>query len=311
MSGINDYKITDTQGNKVSDVPGSTLSGTVAQNKAVFDKLGEFIITKYNGMIDYIRGKGIDTGVSGIIDAVYPVGAIYMSTSSTNPQTLFGGTWQQITGKFLLASSSSYAAGSTGGSADAIVVSHTHTFTGSSASAGAHTHTVSGSAASGGASGTVTSSKAGGHTHTMTVAEAGAHTHTATVTINANGTHHHTIDTYGYPGSDTVTFQSVAFANCKGNYHSPTTVDAGAHTHTASATIASNGAHNHTVTASTVDGHTHTVSIGAHTHTISGTAASAGAHTHTITGTNASTGSSGTGMNMPPYLAVYVWKRTA
>ena len=61
---VNDYKITDTTNQKVSDEPGSTLSGTVAQNKAVFDKLGLFIIEKYNGLIDYLRSKGIDTATS-------------------------------------------------------------------------------------------------------------------------------------------------------------------------------------------------------------------------------------------------------
>lgn len=61
---VNDYKITDTQDKKVSDVSGNTLSGTVAQNKAVFDQLGLFIIEKYNGLIDYLRTKGIDTGMT-------------------------------------------------------------------------------------------------------------------------------------------------------------------------------------------------------------------------------------------------------
>ena len=59
----------------------------------------------------------------------YPVGSIYMSYGSTNPSELFGGAWTQIQDKFLLASGSTYANGSTGGSADAIVPSHTHSFT--------------------------------------------------------------------------------------------------------------------------------------------------------------------------------------
>ena len=51
-----------------------------------------------------------------IFDRVYPVGSIYMSTVSTNPNTLFGfGTWEEIQGKFLLGHSSSHPAGSTGG----------------------------------------------------------------------------------------------------------------------------------------------------------------------------------------------------
>lgn len=58
-----------------------------------------------------------------IFKAVYPVGAIYLSTASTNPATLFGfGTWVQIKDTFLLAAGSAYTAGSTGGAA-------THTLT--------------------------------------------------------------------------------------------------------------------------------------------------------------------------------------
>ena len=51
------------------------------------------------------------------LNAIYPVGAIYISTSSTNPGTLFGGNWTQIQDKFLLSAGSSYTAGNTGGAA--------------------------------------------------------------------------------------------------------------------------------------------------------------------------------------------------
>ena len=57
-----------------------------------------------------------------LFDIVYPVGAIYMSVSETSPASLFGGTWEQIQNRFLLAAGSSYAAGNTGGEA-------THTLT--------------------------------------------------------------------------------------------------------------------------------------------------------------------------------------
>lgn len=50
-----------------------------------------------------------------------------MSVNSTNPGTWLGGTWEQIKDRFLLAAGTTYSAGSTGGSADAVVVSHTHT----------------------------------------------------------------------------------------------------------------------------------------------------------------------------------------
>ena len=46
-----------------------------------------------------------------------PVGYVYVSTVSTSPASLFGGTWTQITDRFLLAAGSSYTAGNTGGAA--------------------------------------------------------------------------------------------------------------------------------------------------------------------------------------------------
>ena len=67
--------------------------------------------------------------MSTIYNAIYPVGSIYMSVNSTSPQTLFGGTWEQIKDTFLLASGTSYSNGATGGSADAVVVQHNHKFT--------------------------------------------------------------------------------------------------------------------------------------------------------------------------------------
>lgn len=45
----------------------------------------------------------------------YPVGSIYMSVNSTNPKDLFGGTWQQLSNRFLVGVGSSYSNGATGG----------------------------------------------------------------------------------------------------------------------------------------------------------------------------------------------------
>ena len=35
-------------------------------------------------------------------DSVYPIGSIYMSVASVNPSVLFGGSWEQIKGRFLI-----------------------------------------------------------------------------------------------------------------------------------------------------------------------------------------------------------------
>lgn len=57
-----------------------------------------------------------------LIDLIYPTGSIYQTTSSTNPQTLFGGSWSRITDRFLIGCGDTYSNGGTGGK-------RTHTLT--------------------------------------------------------------------------------------------------------------------------------------------------------------------------------------
>jgi len=71
-----------------------------------------------------------------VINAIYPVGSIYTNVSvATNPATLFGfGTWESFgAGRVLVGLNSGDASfdtlGETGGSKDAVVVSHTHSVT--------------------------------------------------------------------------------------------------------------------------------------------------------------------------------------
>lgn len=66
-----------------------------------------------------------------LLDAIWPVGSVYLSAAATSPQTLFGGTWQRIEDRFLLAAGDSYPLGSTGGEAQhaltaAELPQHTH-----------------------------------------------------------------------------------------------------------------------------------------------------------------------------------------
>ena len=60
--------------------------------------------------------------VNQFVDMIYPVGSIYMSANATSPETLFGGTWESIGGRFLLGADATYAAGSPGGEATHIEI---------------------------------------------------------------------------------------------------------------------------------------------------------------------------------------------
>ena len=46
-----------------------------------------------------------------ILNSIYPVGSIYISTVATSPATLIGGTWTPIHGRFLVAQGSNGASG--------------------------------------------------------------------------------------------------------------------------------------------------------------------------------------------------------
>lgn len=63
-------------------------------------------------------------------DAIYPVGAIYLSTNATSPDILFGvGHWTRIADKFLLCGMTTYTPGGTGGAVKLVadnLPNHTH-----------------------------------------------------------------------------------------------------------------------------------------------------------------------------------------
>jgi hypothetical protein len=90
--------------------------------------------------------------VQTALSAIYPVGSIYTNAAvSTNPATLLGfGTWTAFgAGRVMVGVDTGDTAfdtlGETGGSKDAITVSHTHTISGSTGAMSAnetHTHTL-------------------------------------------------------------------------------------------------------------------------------------------------------------------------
>lgn len=163
---------------------------------------------------------------------LYPVGSIYMSVNNTDPGTLFGGTWERIQDKFLLAAGPSYTANSTGGASSV----------------------------------KLTLSNIPGHTHSIpslrgTAASAGNHSHKSEVGSMF----------YGTKGNSTAEIGGLA----EGSAFDDSSASGGVRRAV-------------------------TQTSGAHTHSVS---------------TNASaTGSSGSGdafSIMPPYVAIYIWKRTA
>lgn len=74
-----------------------------------------------------------------MLDICYPVGSIYQSTENVSPATFLGGTWISLSGYMLRGATSGVRQNnnaSDGGSDDAIVVQHDHTFTGSAVNSG-------------------------------------------------------------------------------------------------------------------------------------------------------------------------------
>ena len=176
-------------------------------NDSNFVKNTDYATDSTGGVVKVGDGLSITDGVlstsGGSITAldIYPVGSIYMSINSTDPSTLFGGTWEQIKDTFLLSCGDTYEVGATGGEA----------------------------------------------THTLTIAEMPSHTHTQ----NQHRHQVYELGNYGSTGVNRIHSGIVGMSQCPVQYSAYTTA------------------------------------------------------------TNQNTGGNGAHNNMPPYLAVYMWKRTA
>lgn len=221
--------------------------------------------------------------VNDLLNRVYPVGSIYMSAVNVSPASFLGGTWQAIEqGRMLMAAGSSWQAGTTGGAAyHALTVqempAHDHSAT--ETATGGHTHGAS-------------TGSAGAHSHSGSTNNAGNHYHTGQT--SAAGAHAHNMNIFWFknPG------EGGACDSGSGQMaiHNFNTSTEGLHSHGFSTSWA--GEHAHSLSIASAGAHTHSVAI-----------AAAGAHTHAIT--IGKTGSGAAFSILPPYIAVYMWRRTA
>ena len=65
-----------------------------------------------------------NTFTESFLNLVYPIGAIYLSLNTTEPSTLFGGTWERLKDRFLLGAGDSYNIGDVGGEATHVLTTN-------------------------------------------------------------------------------------------------------------------------------------------------------------------------------------------
>lgn len=213
---------------------------------------------------------------------MYPVGSIYINVNNTNPSTFFGGTWVQIEDSFLLSAGNTYTGGNTGGAASTsytpagTVDFHTLTTTEIPSHAhglNSHVHSLN------------------SHTHGLN-----GHTH------SLNG-HSHSIPDHAH----TLWFGTLSFKNGTGAQYTANTVS-GSVGSTGTTPSGGWGGTTGGNSGSTGGNSGNTTAATGNTGAASGNTANAGGgggHNHGFTGTAATINT------LPPYLVVYVWKRTA
>jgi hypothetical protein len=127
VSGTTDALIKQSATGDLVDASSGTVTVGAVSTGAI-TTTGAITATTTITATGNISGAEVQVAGTDIFETIYPVGSIYQSTVSTNPATLFGvGTWTALEDRFLIGESATYAAASTGGSADAIVVLHKHT----------------------------------------------------------------------------------------------------------------------------------------------------------------------------------------
>lgn len=212
--------------------------------------------------------------------AAHPIGSLYWSSQSTDPGTLFGGTWQRLKDTFIWAAGDSDTVNATGGAKTvtlevANLPSHNHTFTGSAVTSGASSASNTGNTQPTFTGSAVTSGSGGNWMFRIRrFAEAADAETIISTSVKTN-----------------LTVTQAGGSDCTGNR-----VQRVSNTNPEYTKVEHTG-HTHSVTASgTVQNHSHDMK-----------------HTHSVTaaGSVGYTGS-GTAVNkMPPYTVKYCWERVS
>lgn len=247
--------------------------------------LSKFII---DGQTANVKDATARQLIEDLQNSMFPVGYIlHCSDCDTEAKVIakYGGThWVNITGRVIVGADSTYAQGTTGGSADSVVVAHTHTNEAHTHTQNAHNHTQNAHTHTQNAHTHIQNA----HTHTQN-----AHTHTAS--SNETGAHTHKINSTTGDASG-AWFNGLTF----GQNNQSTSESAGAHSH--AITVNSQTATNQNATATNQN-------TTATNQSTTATNNSATATNNTATITINSAGVSGTGKNMMPYIAEYIWER--
>ena len=115
------------QGTETSGTPSDPqlTQADLLSGDAVFDQMALWRVSVSGGTIAAPQKVfTVSENLSSMINAVYPVGSVYISANSTSPASLFGGSWTRIQDKFLLSAGSTYSAGSSGGSNEIYISSN-------------------------------------------------------------------------------------------------------------------------------------------------------------------------------------------
>ena len=201
---------------------------TSKNNKFSMDNNGNLVVNSITAnTINSNSSSGIIDNTT-ICNLIYPVGSIYMSVNATSPATLFGGTWESISGYYVYAG----VGGNTSGSNDS----------------GQPSTNISG----------VPSIDTSGST-ILTVNQMPNHTHL----MSSGGAHKHQYQGYWTVPSQTSSYHAISRNKVNGDpLETPSSMvsDSGAHSHTLNYT-GGGGGHTHTLSS-------HTHSLNSHTHSV-------------------------------------------